>query len=212
MCAFCIPALPGPPRFTLFTPSFEGSLEGHPPSTLTDSIPVRENPQPTKFRIFFQATIPRRIVVLSEAKDLSTRTPTILRTFFQVPYTLNSFFSHSSKNCRGVPTFFPFWNSARANFEFRTSCFGSAEPQSPVTDHQSLSLLQSVLTSKDRVLPGFGRSYPPATPLESALTKISSVTPLECALTKKGRGVPVTVNYNLRIHSVALAGGLVDLA
>ena len=86
-------------------------MSPHPPSTLTDSIPARENPRPTKSLIFFQATIRRRIVVLSEAKDLSTRTPTILRIFFQVPYTLNSFFSHSSENCRGVPTFFPFWNS-----------------------------------------------------------------------------------------------------
>jgi len=36
--------------------------------------------------------------------------PPVFRTFFQVPYTLSSFFSHSSKNCRGVPQQFPIWN------------------------------------------------------------------------------------------------------
>ena len=51
-----------------------------------------------------------------------------------------------------------------------------------------LSPLECAVTSKHRVLPGFGRSCPPVTPLECAVTQIDAVTPLECALTKKGGG------------------------
>src|ERR1700676_1111437 len=56
--------------------------------------------------------------------------------------------------------------------------------------HSPLSPLESALTGKRRVLPGFGRNRRPTTPLESALTRKRSVTPLESALTKKpgGRG------------------------
>lgn len=57
-----------------------------------------------------------------------------------------------------------------------------------VTNHQSLSPSESALMSKHRVLPGFGRSWPPITPLESALVESASVGSLECALTKTGRG------------------------
>src|SRR5213082_1100343 len=51
---------------------------------------------------------------------------------------------------------------------------------------RALSPLECAVTSKHRVLPGFGRSCPPVTPLECAVTQIDAVTPLECALTKKG--------------------------
>ena len=51
-----------------------------------------------------------------------------------------------------------------------------------------ISPLECAVTSKHRVLPGFGRSCPPVTPLECAVTQIDAVTPLECALTKKGGG------------------------
>src|SRR5437762_1982845 len=51
-----------------------------------------------------------------------------------------------------------------------------------------LSPLECAVTSKHRVLPGFGRSYPPVTSLECAVTQIGAVSPLECALTKKGGG------------------------
>ena len=64
----------------------------------------------------------------------------------------------------------------------------SGPHESPVTIHESLSPLECALTSKHRVLPGFGRSCPPASPLESALTKTVSANPLECALTKKVGG------------------------
>ena len=53
------------------------------------------------------------------------------------------------------------------------SCFLSRCFQSPATPE--ISSLECALTSKHRVLPGFGRNRP-------------SVTPLECALTKKGGG------------------------
>ena len=39
--------------------------------------------------------------------------PTEFRIFFQVPYLLSSFFSHSSKNCRGVPCYFSIWDCSR---------------------------------------------------------------------------------------------------
>ena len=58
-----------------------------PPFRVTESSPIPENPRPTKFRIFFQ-----------------------------VPYTLSSFFSHSSENRRGVGVFFPFrYSPTRVN-------------------------------------------------------------------------------------------------
>src|SRR5215467_2156911 len=43
--------------------------------------------------------------------------------------------------------------------------------QSPLMNHESLTPLVCALTNKHRVLPGFGRNWPPVTPLESALTK-----------------------------------------
>src|SRR5690242_10420099 len=42
--------------------------------------------------------------------------PTKFRIFFQVPYPLSPFFSHSSENHRGVGVFFPFWNFAGSAF------------------------------------------------------------------------------------------------
>src|SRR6266581_1309737 len=55
-------------------------------------------------------------------------------------------------------------------------------------DRVTLNPLECALMSKHPVLPGFGRSCPSVTSLESALTKIATVNPLECALTKKGGG------------------------
>src|SRR5213082_2599898 len=54
-----------------------------------------------------------------------------------------------------------------------------------------LTPLECAVTSKHRVLPGFGRNCPRVTSLECAVTQINAVTPLECALTKKlgGRGM-----------------------
>src|SRR5205085_10490859 len=37
--------------------------------------------------------------------------PPKFRILFQVPYPLDCFLSHSSKNCRRIPTIFPMWNS-----------------------------------------------------------------------------------------------------
>jgi len=50
--------------------------------------------------------------------------------------------------------------------------------------------LECALTSKHRVLPGFGRSCPSVSSLESAVTEHPSLTPLECALTKSGGWAP----------------------
>src|SRR5437762_249971 len=64
-----------------------------------------------------------------------------------------------------------------------------------------ISPLECAVTSKHRVLPGFGRSCPPATPLECAVTQIGAVSPLECALTKKvggGEGVAWFLTPQLR--------------
>jgi hypothetical protein len=66
--------------------------------------------------------------------------------------------------------------------------------------HSPLSSLESALTSKHRVLPGFGRSCPSASPLECALTRLRRVTPLECALTKNGgRGVVGLLTEGLKM-------------
>src|SRR5438105_247926 len=54
---------------------------------------------------------------------------------------------------------------------------------------RALSPLECAVTSKHRVLPGFGRSCPPVTPLECAVTQIDAVTPLECAVPKKDGGL-----------------------
>src|ERR1700676_12669 len=51
-----------------------------------------------------------------------------------------------------------------------------------------LSPLESALTGEHRVSSGFARNQPPASPLESTLTRNRSVTPLESALTKKPGG------------------------
>ena len=56
-----------------------------------------------------------------------------------------------------------------------------------------ISSLECALASKHRVLPGFGRNWPPLTPLECALTKTGPVSPLECALPKKGGGEGVSL-------------------
>src|SRR5882724_4512617 len=48
-----------------------------------------------------------------------------------------------------------------------------------------LTPLESALTSKHRVLPCFGRDCPPATLLESTLTRSCPASSLESALTKK---------------------------
>jgi hypothetical protein len=42
-------------------------------------------------------------------ETLSIQRSPFFRIFFQVPYPLSSFFSHSSKNCRGGMGFFPNW-------------------------------------------------------------------------------------------------------
>jgi hypothetical protein len=61
--------------------------------------------------------------------------------------------------------------------------------RSPATD--KINPLECALMSKYRVLPGFGRSCPPITPLESALAKKPPATPLESAVTKRvGEGGP----------------------
>ena len=69
----------------------------------------------------------------------------------------------------------------------------SSTAKSLITNHSSLATspitpLECALASKHSVLPGFGRSCPSATPLESALTETTSVNPLECAVPKKGGG------------------------
>ena len=64
--------------------------------------------------------------------------------------------------------------------------------RSPLTTrHSPLSLVESALTDELRVSPGFGRTTPLATPLDSALTDTLSVTPLESALTKNGERGPL---------------------
>src|SRR5438067_9511034 len=62
-----------------------------------------------------------------------------------------------------------------------------------------LSPLECAVTSKHRVLPGFGRNCPSATPLECALTKRAVVTPLECAVTKKVGGIPIPRDFPISI-------------
>jgi hypothetical protein len=62
------------------------------------------------------------------------------------------------------------------------------EPKDLSSSLSELSPLKCAVTSKYRVLPGFGRNCPPVSGLECALTKSTSATPLECALTKKGGG------------------------
>src|SRR5438105_10714684 len=76
-----------------------------------------------------------------------------------------------------------------------------------------LSPSECAVTSKHRVLPGFGRNCPPATPLECAVTQIDAVTPLECAVTKKwGEGVHPSgfSNFAFRISNFARARGVPD--
>jgi len=89
----------------------------------------------------------------------------------------NSFVCHTYETPRGP---IPFRRSQRSS------------PISPlVTRRYLVTPLECAVTSKHRVLPGFGRNCPPVTPLECAVTQINAVTPLECALTKKvgGRGM-----------------------
>src|SRR5437660_7486045 len=52
----------------------------------------------------------------------------------------------------------------------------------------SASPLECALTSEHRVLPGFGRSCPSVSSLESAVPKYPSASPLECAVTKNWGG------------------------
>ena len=130
---------------------------------------------------------------------------TVFRTLFHFTYPLSLVFSHSSKKCRGVPSFFPFWNSARPpslrenlqvlpkpSTEHPTRMRVLSERGEPKDLSRrpltSASSLECALTGKHRVSPGFGRNCPPTTPLECALTETSSANPLECALTKKGGG------------------------
>ena len=62
-----------------------------------------------------------------------------------------------------------------------------------ITRHSPLSFVESTLTDKHRVLPCFGRDCPPASPLESTLTRTGAVTPLEATLTKnRGGGMPAS--------------------
>jgi hypothetical protein len=59
------------------------------------------------------------------------------------------------------------------------------------TEHVALTPLSATLTADLRVLPCFGRSCPPATPLGATLTDFAPVTPLSATLTKnKGGGMP----------------------
>src|SRR5438045_7103640 len=61
---------------------------------------------------------------------------------------------------------------------------------------RALSPLECAVTSKHRVLPGFGRSCPPVTPLECAVTKSRPLTPLEWAVTKKGGGRAMSSRFS----------------
>src|SRR5213078_1207718 len=74
--------------------------------------------------------------------------------------------------------------------------------------------LECAVTSKHRVLPGFGRSCPSVTPLECAVTQIDAVTPLECAVTKKGGGEGVqpsrSSNFDFRVSNFVRARGVPD--
>src|SRR5215472_11639008 len=82
--------------------------------------------------------------------------------------------------------------------------------QSPVMNHESLSLLECALTNKHRVLPGFGRNWPPVTPLESALTKRGARKCLRMRTYKKNRGeggaggLPVTLSCYTWAHEPKL--------
>jgi hypothetical protein len=68
----------------------------------------------------------------------------------------------------------------------------SPNSRSPLaTRHSPLSSLKSTLVDDLRVLTEISRNWPPATPLESTLTRLPSITPLESALTKnQGGGRP----------------------
>ena len=121
----------------------------------------------------------------------------IFRIFFQVPYPLTPFVSHSSKNCRGVPTFFPFWNGESeknsiptplcALLDFRVdkhNCQHS-DPFQARTTTNSLRSNAAVLSQLSAVC-----CRPPAsaTPLECAVPGFRAVTPLDCAVPKTPSG------------------------
>src|SRR5947208_1634193 len=55
---------------------------------------------------------------------------------------------------------------------------------------RSLTPLECAVTSKHRVLPGFGRNCPPATPLECAVTKTRPRNPFRMRSSEKRWGVP----------------------
>src|SRR5215471_15894351 len=78
--------------------------------------------------------------------------------------------------------------------------------QSPVINHESLTPLECALTSKHRVLPGFGRNRPPVTSLESALTKRGARKSFRMRTYKKQGGGPrgITSHLNL-LHRGARA-------
>ena len=84
-------------------------------------------------------------LLLSIPKSRRNPRPPKLRIFFQVPYPLTLVFSHSSENCRGVLSSFPFWNSPHACLPWQ------ATPHSFILSavEGSLSLLDSAFTQRD---------------------------------------------------------------
>ena len=96
---------------------------------------------------------------------------------------------HTSKKLLPQLLCLPHIRTPRGIYPLRRS--HQSSPISPfVTRRYLVTPLECAVTSKHRVLPGFGRSCPPVTPLECAVTQIDAVTPLECALTKKVGGPP----------------------
>jgi len=135
----------------------------------------------------------------------------IFRIFFQVPYLLTPFVSHSSKNCRGVPTFFPFWftpsiegNRAPGNNSSPTAlcapCDLCAEKAPlpplrplPAADIRAFSSVNGTVHAQ---LPAS------ATPLECAVPGFCAVTPLECAVPK----TPSRKSFGMRSYEKRWGG------
>jgi hypothetical protein len=70
-----------------------------------------------------------------------------------------------------------------------------------------LSPLSATLTADLRVLPCFGRSCPPATPLDATLTDSAPVTPLSATLTKNvGEGATLSALAKWHVYWFALRG------
>ena len=74
------------------------------------------------------------------------------------------------------------WHAARG-ICFSSASFTSSTSSTSCTS-SSLTPLESALASQFRVLPCFDRNHPPINPLESALTRCTTVNPLESAHTK----------------------------